>query len=144
VLLVGAACAAGTAREAAAATHELRWMYDEPDRPVLVVVLADGENVAEVPVEDPADENGVFTTFVSVPSGSEVQIQVQDASGRISDPSNVQIYGDDCHEWDSDGDGVVGASDLSWFRLEYADGLASVAEFGLFRKVFGQACAAGG
>ena len=86
----------------------------------------------------------MFTTVVNVPSGSEVQILVQDASGRISDPSNAQVYGDDCHEWDSDGDGVIGTADLAWFRREYRQGFAAMSEFGMFRRVYGQVCPSGG
>jgi hypothetical protein len=132
----------GMVSRAAAMTYDLRWIHDRPDLPVMVFVIADGENLAEVPVEPP-DADGVFTTRVVLPFGARIQVQVQDATGRTSGLSNAQIYGDDCHEWDLDGDGVVGLTDVASFRGEFSGGTASIAEFGLLRQFFGQACGSG-
>lgn len=125
--------------DAHAITRELRWTHPQPDLPILLVVVADGENLTEVLVEDP-DANGVFTNPVVLPFGAEIQIQVQDQTGAVSELSNVQIYGDDCRDWDINGDGLIGFRDWLRFRTEFDEGTASIAEYELFRGFFGQRC----
>ena len=132
----------GSASDAAAMTYDLRWVHDQPDLPVMVFVIADGDSLAAVPV-DPPGADGVFTTRVVLPFGAEIQIQVQDATGRTSALSNAQVYGDECHEWDLDGDGVVGMSDISFLRSEFRRGTASIHEFGMMKRFFGEVCAPG-
>ncbi|MEE2664956.1 MAG: hypothetical protein VX681_12635 [Myxococcota bacterium] len=125
--------------DAHAITRELRWTHPQPDLPILLVVVADGENLTEVLVEDP-DANGVFTNPVVLPFGAEIQIQVQDQTGAVSELSNVQVYGDDCRDWDINGDGLIGFRDWLRFRTEFDEGTASTAEYELFRGFFGQRC----
>ena len=125
--------------DAHAITRELRWTHPQPDLPILLVVVADGENLTEVLVEDP-DANGVFTNPVVLPFGAEIQIQVQDQTGAVSKLSNVQVYGDDCRDWDINGDGLIGFRDWLRFRTEFDEGTASTAEYELFRGFFGQRC----
>lgn len=120
-------------------TRELRWTHPQPDLPILLVVVADGENLTEVLVEDP-DADGVFTNPVVLPFGAEIQIQVQDQTGAVSELSNVQVYGDDCRDWDINGDGLIGFRDWLRFRTEFDEGTASTAEYELFRGFFGQRC----
>ena len=125
--------------DAQALTKELRWTHPEPDRPMMVFVIADGENIASIPVEEP-DANGVFSTLVPVPFGTEVQIQVQDIDGSTSNLSNPQIYGDDCNDFDDNGDGVIGGPDWQWISREFNQGTATNSDFQLFRSVYGQRC----
>ena len=125
--------------DAHAITRDLRWTHPQPNLPVLLIVIADGQNVTEVLVEDP-DADGVFTNPVVLPFGAEIQIQVQDQMGVTSELSNVQVYGERCSDWDIDGDGLIGFQDWLRFRSEFDEGTASTAEYELFRGFFGQRC----
>lgn len=127
------------ALDASALTRELRWTHPEPDRPMMVVVVADGQSIASMPVEDP-DADGVFTTRVSVPYGAEIQLQVQDALGEFSDLSNAEVWGDACDDYDGNGDGVIGGPDWGWLFAEYRAGNATQDDVALFRQHFGQRC----
>ncbi len=125
--------------DAHALTRELRWTHPQPSVPIWLFVVADGENVAQMLVDEP-DEDGVFTTLVVIPFGAEIQIQVQDSQGGTSELSNIQIYGDQCRDWDNNRDGTVGGPDFMWFRAEFVGGTASLSEYGRFRSFFGQTC----
>ena len=125
--------------EASALTRDLKWTHPQPDRPMMVVVMADGLNIATVPVEDP-DANGVFTTTVAVPYGADIQLVVQDADGEASNPSNPEVFGDRCSDFDSNGDGVIGGPDWGWVGSEIRAGTASTDDYRLFEAYFGSRC----
>jgi hypothetical protein len=125
--------------DAEALTHDIKWTHPEPDRLTWVFVIADGQNVAEQPVPPP-DADGVITTTVVVPFGADVQIQVQDSAGMTSELSNFQVYGDQCSDFDADGDGFIGQEDFNWFKSEWRNQSATMLEFGMFRSVYGDFC----
>ena len=116
----------------------LEWTHPlglELDGGTLVVMQA-GSNIGEVAINAADLEAGIFAIPFLVTAGEPIRVVVIHPDGRSSEPSNPQTFGDECADWDANGDGVLSIADAGAVRAWFASAALTTVEFSLFRQFF--------